>query len=173
MLNSREDCFKSVEAALEMTHFGRAISEAEGLVDVHVLLDWGVEERNVDVKMAQFKVAGGRDGKEEATVGHADYMRERFRIVEADALAASFGDESCFEAGDIANDVGLDFVDPYVVNDHVVRGKIDEFPRAVVYEGGVLMHRGLPLGGMGVVHGSPILYGFHTLSGGEESDGSK
>jgi hypothetical protein len=28
--------FKSVEAALEMTHLGRAIIEAEGLADVHV-----------------------------------------------------------------------------------------------------------------------------------------
>jgi hypothetical protein len=33
---------KSVEAAFEMTYFGRAISEAEELADVHVLLDWGV-----------------------------------------------------------------------------------------------------------------------------------
>jgi hypothetical protein len=33
---------KAVETALEMTHFGRAISEAERLADVHVLLDWGV-----------------------------------------------------------------------------------------------------------------------------------
>jgi hypothetical protein len=43
-----------------MTQFGRAINEAEGLADVHVLLDWGVEERSVDVKQALFKVAGSR-----------------------------------------------------------------------------------------------------------------
>jgi hypothetical protein len=55
---------KSVEAAFEMTHFGRAISEAKGLADVHVLLDWGAEERSVDVKLTHLKVAGGRDGKE-------------------------------------------------------------------------------------------------------------
>jgi hypothetical protein len=55
--------FESVEATLEMTHFRRAISEAEGLADVHVLPDWGVEERSVDVKLTlQFKFAGGRDG---------------------------------------------------------------------------------------------------------------
>jgi hypothetical protein len=41
--------FESVEATLEVTHFRRAISEAAGLGDVHVLLDWGVEERSVDV----------------------------------------------------------------------------------------------------------------------------
>jgi hypothetical protein len=34
--------FQSVEAAFEMTHFRRVITEAEGLADVHVLLDWGV-----------------------------------------------------------------------------------------------------------------------------------
>jgi hypothetical protein len=55
---------KSVEAAFEVTHFGRAIGEAKGLADVHVLLDRGVEERSVDVKLPQIKVAGGREGKE-------------------------------------------------------------------------------------------------------------
>jgi hypothetical protein len=88
-----------------MTHFGRVISEAEGLADVHVLLDWGVEGRSVDVKLTQFKVVGDRDGKQEAKAGHTDDMGERFRIVEAIALAAPFGNESCFEAGDIANGV--------------------------------------------------------------------
>jgi hypothetical protein len=57
---------KSIEAAFEVTHLGRAIGEGEGLADVHVFLDRGVEERSVYVKLAQFKVAGGRDGKEEA-----------------------------------------------------------------------------------------------------------
>jgi hypothetical protein len=37
-------------------------------------------------------------------------------------LAAPFGDEPCFEAGDIASGVGLDFVDPHVVNDHAPAG---------------------------------------------------
>jgi hypothetical protein len=46
-----------------MTYFGRAISEAEGLADVHVLLNMGVEKFSVDVKLTQFKVAGGCDGK--------------------------------------------------------------------------------------------------------------
>jgi hypothetical protein len=32
-----------------MTHFGRAITEAHGLADVHVLLNRGVEKRSVDV----------------------------------------------------------------------------------------------------------------------------
>jgi hypothetical protein len=53
-------------------------------------------------------------------------------------LAAPFGDEPCFEAGDIANAIGLNFVYPHYVHDHAVRGKVDEFPRAVVYEGGIL-----------------------------------
>jgi hypothetical protein len=73
--------FVSVKAALEMTHFRRATSEAEGLADVHVLLDWGVEERNVDVKLTQFKVAGGCDGKEEVKAVHADDRGKHFRIV--------------------------------------------------------------------------------------------
>jgi hypothetical protein len=166
--------FKSVEAALEMTHLGHAISEAEGLADVHFLLDWGVEERIVDVKVTQFKVAGGRDGHEESKAGHADNMGERFRIVEASALAAPFGDEPGFDAGDIANGAGLDFVDPHVVDDHAVRGKIDELPCAVVHEGGVLLlHSGLPLGGLGAVQSNPVRFGFHTFSGGKESDGSR
>jgi hypothetical protein len=55
---------KTVEAAFEMTRFGHATNKAEGLADVHVLLDWGVKERSVDVKLTWFKVAGGRDGKE-------------------------------------------------------------------------------------------------------------
>jgi hypothetical protein len=119
--------FESVEAAHETTQFGRAISEAEGLADVHVLLDWGVEERNVDVKQAQFKVAGGRDGKEEAKASHADDKRERLRVVEAGALAAPFGDERRFEAGDIANGVELNFIYPHVVNDHAVKGRSTSF----------------------------------------------
>jgi hypothetical protein len=152
-----------------MTHFGRAISEAEGLADVHVLLDWGVQDRSVDVKLRQLKVAGGRDGKEESKAGHADDRGEHFRIVEASASAASFGDEPCFEAGDIANGVGFDFVDPHAFNNHAAMEKVDEFPRAVVYEGGVLpLRSGLPLGGMGVVKGSPVRFRFHTLSGGGE-----
>jgi hypothetical protein len=85
-----------------VTHFGRAIKEAEGLADVHVLFDGGVEGRSVDVELTQFKVAGGRDGEEEAKADHADVKGERFRIVEASTLAATFGDEPCFEAGDIA-----------------------------------------------------------------------
>jgi hypothetical protein len=133
-----------------------------------------VEERSVDVKLTQFKIAGGRDGKEEAKAGHADCRGERFRTVEARGLAAPFGDEPGFEAGDIANSVGLDFLDPHDVNDNAVRGKVDEFPRAVVYEGGVLMlHNGLPLGGLGDVQSSPVRFGFHTLSGGKESDGMR
>jgi hypothetical protein len=57
-----------------MTHLGRATNEAQELADVHVLLDWGVEERSVDDKLTQFTVASGRDGKEAAKAGHADDM---------------------------------------------------------------------------------------------------
>jgi hypothetical protein len=53
--------FQAVGAAFAVTHFGRAIREADGLADVHVLLDGGVEEHSVDVELTQFKVAGGRD----------------------------------------------------------------------------------------------------------------
>jgi hypothetical protein len=69
--------FESVEAALEVTHFGRAIGEAKGLADVHVYLDEGVEKRCVDVKLAEFKVASDCDGQEEAQDGHADGKGER------------------------------------------------------------------------------------------------
>jgi hypothetical protein len=55
-----------------MTHLGRAINEAEGLADVRILLNRGVEECSADVKLTQFKVAGGGYGKEEAKAGHTD-----------------------------------------------------------------------------------------------------
>jgi hypothetical protein len=61
-VNLARGLFQSVEAAFEVTHFGRAIREAEGLADVHVLLDWGVEKRIVDVESTQFNVTSGRDG---------------------------------------------------------------------------------------------------------------
>jgi hypothetical protein len=94
--------FQAVEAAFEVAHLGRAIRETEELADVHVLLDEGVEERSVDIELTHFKVVSGRDGEEETKARHADDMGERFRIVETSTLAASFGDETCFEAGDIA-----------------------------------------------------------------------
>jgi hypothetical protein len=143
---------------------------------VDVLVDGGVEKCSVDVKLTQLKVSGDCDDKEEAQAGHADDMREGLRIVEANALAAPFGDEPCFGAEDIACGAGLDFVDPHVVSDHAVKGKIDKFPRAVVYEGGILLlHSGLPLWGLGAgethVQRSVVRFGFHTFSGGKESDG--
>jgi hypothetical protein len=64
--------FQSAGAAFEVTHFRRAIKEAERMADVHVLLDGGVEERSVNVESTQVKVAGGRDGEEEVKAGHAD-----------------------------------------------------------------------------------------------------
>jgi hypothetical protein len=115
--------FQSVEVTFEVTHFGRDIREAEGLADIHVLLDGGVEERSVDVDLTQIKVAGGRDGEEETKASHADDRGERFRIVEANMLAAPFGDKSCFEAGDIAQGVRLDLVDPHVVDVHSAGGR--------------------------------------------------
>jgi hypothetical protein len=36
-----------------------------------------------------------------------------------------------------------------------------------------VLHSGLPMGGLGAVQSSPVRFRFHTLSGGEESDGSK
>jgi hypothetical protein len=64
--------FQSVEAAFEVTHFRRAIREAERLANVHVLFDGSVNESNVDVELTQFKVAGGRDGEGEAIASHTD-----------------------------------------------------------------------------------------------------
>jgi hypothetical protein len=96
--------------------------------------------------LTHFKVAGGRDGEEETKAVHADDRGERFRIVGASTLAATFGDEPCFEAEDIAHGVRLDFVDQHDVDDHLSGGKVDEFPSAVVHEEGVLLlHAGLPI----------------------------
>jgi hypothetical protein len=35
------------------------------------------------------------------------------------------------------------------------------------------LHSGLPLWGMGAVQRSPVRFGFHTFSGGKESDGNR
>jgi hypothetical protein len=91
------------------------------LADVPVLLDWGVKERSVDVELTQLKVAGGGDGEEEAKASHANDGGKRFRIVKSNTLAATFGDEPGFEAGDIAEGVWLDLVDPLIVDDHLSR----------------------------------------------------
>jgi hypothetical protein len=64
-----------------VTHFGCAIAEAEGLADVHVFLNRCVEKRNVDVKLAELKVAGGCDGQEETQDGHADDMGKRLFVM--------------------------------------------------------------------------------------------
>jgi hypothetical protein len=75
-------------------------------------------------------------------------------------LAAPFGDEPCFEAGDISGGVELDYVYPHVVNDHAARGKVDELLRAVVHEVGILLRlSGLPLGGLGAVQSNPVRMG--------------
>jgi hypothetical protein len=88
-----------------VTHFGRAIVEAKGLADVHVLLNGCVEKRSADVKLAKLKVAGGCDGQEETQVGHADDKRERLIVIQSNALAALLGDEPRFEAGDVTGGV--------------------------------------------------------------------
>jgi hypothetical protein len=133
-----------------VTHFGRAISEAEGLADVNVLLYGGVEKLSVDVELTHFKVTGGGDGKKVAEAGHADDGEKYFRVVESSSLAATLGDEPGFEAGDIVESVLLDLVDPHNVDYNASGGKVDEFPSAVVHERGVLMLHGcLPIWGLG------------------------
>jgi hypothetical protein len=101
-----------------VTHFGRAIVEAEGLADIHVFPDGSVDKRCVDVKLAEFKVASGCDGEEETQAGHADDWGERLCVVQSNALAAPLGAEPRFEAGDVAGGIRLDFENPHDVNDH-------------------------------------------------------
>jgi hypothetical protein len=89
-------------------------------------------------------------------------------------LAAAFGDEHGFEAGDIAEGVGFDLVNPHVVDDQSSWGKVDEFPSAVGHEIGVLLlHGGLLISGLGARERNAIGFRFHTVAGGEESDGGK
>jgi hypothetical protein len=157
-----------------MTQFRRAIGEAKGLADVHVLFDGSVEERSVDMKLTHLKISCGRNGEEYTKVGNAYDWGEYFRIVEASALAATFGYEPCFEAGDIAHGIRLDFVDPHLVDDHSSGGKVDEFPCAVVHEGGLHMLRsGLLAWYLGARESSPVDFLFHTVAGGKESDGGR
>jgi hypothetical protein len=89
-------------------------------------------------------------------------------------LAAAFGDEPSFEARDIALGVRLDLVDPHVVDDHAIWGKIDEFPRAVVYERGVLLlHSSLPFRCLVARESNPMRFRLNTVSGGKESNGMR
>jgi hypothetical protein len=113
-----------------MTHLRSAIREAKWLADVHVFIDRSVQERSVDIKPTEFKVAGGRNGEEESETGYVNGRGESLRIVEACALAAAFGHEPGFEAGDITQCVKLYLVVPHVVDDHSVGWKVDEFPSA-------------------------------------------
>ena len=95
-------------------------------------------------------------------------------VVQSGALTAPLGDEPRFEAGDVAGCIRLDFEDPHAVDDHAAWGEVHKVPRAVADEGGILLlHSGLPLGGLGAVQRSSVGFWFHTLSGGEEGDGSR
>jgi hypothetical protein len=144
------------------------------LADVHVFSDGGAEERSVDIKLTDFNIACTRNGEEEAETSHANDSGDCFRKVEASALAAAFGDAPGFEAGDITHFVILDVADPHDFDDHAVGGKVDEFPRVVVHEGGVLlMHGGLPFCCLGVGESGPVQFHFATISGGKESNGVK
>jgi hypothetical protein len=103
------------------------------------------EERSVDVKVTEFKVHGGRNGKEESKTDHANDQGESFRIVEAHALTAVFGHKAGFKTGDTIHNVGLYLLHPHVIDDRAVWGKFDRFPRTIDHEGGVLLlQRGLP-----------------------------
>jgi hypothetical protein len=86
-------------------------------------------------------------------------------------MAATFGDEPYFEAGDIAQGIILDLVDPHAIDDHPSGGKVEEFPSAVVHARGVLLlHGGLLIHGLGAGESSAVGFGFHTVAGGKESD---
>jgi hypothetical protein len=82
----------------EVAHFECTICEGEGLANVHILFDWGIEERSVDVKLAEFEVHGNRNGEKEPKGGHADDRGEGLSVAEARALTAALGDETSFEA---------------------------------------------------------------------------
>jgi hypothetical protein len=121
--------FQPVEAAFEMAYLRGAIREAEGLTDVNVLSDEGVEKRSVDVRLTKIEVHGGHNGEEEAETGHAKNRREILRIVEVRALTATLGHEAGFEAEGVIFRVELDLIDPHVVADHAPCCSHD--PRAI------------------------------------------
>jgi hypothetical protein len=51
--------------------------------------------------LAEFEITCRGNGEEEAEAGHANDWGEGFRIVEASALVAAFGDKTGLEAGDL------------------------------------------------------------------------
>jgi hypothetical protein len=75
----------------------------------------------------------------------------------------------------MSESVRLDLVvDPHDDDDHASGGKVDEFPSAVVHEREVLMlHGGLPIRGLGAGESGAVGFWFHTIAGGEDSDGGK
>jgi hypothetical protein len=125
---------ETVEAAFEIAHYRGTVKEADWLANVNILFDWGVKKGGVDVKLTKFEVHGGRNGEKEPEAGHANDRGEGLSVVETRALTAALGDDASFEARYGTLRVGLDLVDPHIVEDHAVGGDIDEFPRAVVHE---------------------------------------
>jgi hypothetical protein len=106
-------------------YLGRTIREAEWLADVNILVDWGIEERSVDVKLTKFEIHGGYNGNKEPETSLANDKGEDLGVDETRALIASYGDEAGFQARDGTVRVGLDLVDPHGVDDHAVGRKID------------------------------------------------
>jgi hypothetical protein len=101
-----------------VAHFRSAIREAEILANVNILFDLGIKERNVDVKLTEFEVHGGRNDDKEPEASHADNRGEVLSVVEARALTAALGDEMSFEARYGTLRIGLDLVYPNVVDTH-------------------------------------------------------
>jgi hypothetical protein len=163
--------FKAVELAFEVAHFGCTIREAGGLANVNILFDGGMEERSVDVNMTDFELHSGRNGEKEPKASPADDQGEGLSVVEAHASTAALGDETSFESRDVTLRVGLDLVNPHVVDDHTVGGEISYVPRAVVHKGVILMlHRCLSLLCLHTREGNTVRRGLDTYSGGQQSN---
>jgi hypothetical protein len=58
-------------------------------MNVHILLDGGIQERCVNVLLAQFEIHGGGDGNENMEDGHSDDKGEDLCVVEAGPLDAA------------------------------------------------------------------------------------
>jgi alanine racemase len=64
--------FKTVEAEFKVANFQSAVRKAKGLADVHILFDRNMHERGVNVKIIEFEIHDGCNGKEVAEASHLD-----------------------------------------------------------------------------------------------------
>jgi hypothetical protein len=92
--------------------------------------------------LKEVNVHGGCEGEEDAETGHTNEWRESHVVVNAFASSAALGNEPIFEPENVAELIGLNLVNPHVVDDPADLGKVNKGP-CVVRLKGVELLRGV------------------------------